>query len=67
MFGGSTAVSADSPFGQLDLSSDRCIPAFRDFADRIHAHGCALICQISHLGRRARPATPAALCGNRFP
>ncbi len=62
MFGGSTAVSADSPFGHLDLSNDRCIPAFRAFADRIHAQGCALICQISHLGRRARPST-----GNGLP
>lgn len=62
MFGGSTAVSADSPFGHLDLSNDRCIPVFRAFADRIHAQGCALICQISHLGRRARPST-----GNGLP
>ena len=62
MFGGSTAVSADSPFGHLDLSNDRCIPLFQAFADRIHAQGCALICQISHLGRRARPST-----GNGLP
>ena len=62
MFGGSTAVSADSPFGHLDLSTERCIPAFRQFSERIHAHGCALICQISHLGRRSRPST-----GNGLP
>lgn len=61
MFGGSTAVSADSPFGHLDLSSDRCIPAFRQFAERIHAHGCALVCQVTHLGRRARPAAGLGL------
>ncbi len=54
MFGGSSCVSADSPsvFGQLDVSGDRVIPYFQQFADRIHAHGAALLCQISHLGRR---------------
>ena len=54
MFGGSSAVSTDSPasFGQLDLSDDAIIPCFQEFAERIHAHGAALICQISHMGRR---------------
>ena len=54
MFGGSSTVSADAPSGHIDVSTDRCIAPFRHFADRIHAHGCALICQISHLGRRTR-------------
>jgi len=54
MFGGSSIVSADvtSIYGQIDVSSDRIIPHFRAFADRIHAHGAALMCQISHMGRR---------------
>ena len=54
MFGGSSCVSPDSPsvFGQLDVSGDRVIPHFERFAERIHAHDAALICQISHLGRR---------------
>ena len=54
MFGGSSAVSPDSPasFGQLNLSDDSVIPYFEEFAKRIHAHGTALICQISHMGRR---------------
>ena len=54
MFGGSASVAADSPsvFGQLDLSEDRIIPFFQEFADRIHPYDCALICQMSHLGRR---------------
>jgi len=54
MFGGSSIVSGDvtSIYGQIDVSNDRIIPHFRAFADRIHAHGAALMCQISHMGRR---------------
>jgi len=54
MFGGSSCVAADSPsvFGQLNISTDRVIPYFQEFAKRIHQHECALLCQISHLGRR---------------
>ena len=54
MIGGSSCVSPDSPsvFGQLDVSSDRMIPYFREFAERIHKEDCRIICQISHLGRR---------------
>ncbi len=54
MFGGSSCVGPDSPsvFGQLDVSSDRVIPYFEEFSSRIHQHGAALMCQISHLGRR---------------
>ena len=37
MIGGSSCVSPDSPsvFGQLDVSSDRIIPYFTEFAERI--------------------------------
>ena len=54
MFGGSSIVSGDvtSIYGQLDVSHDRIIPHFQAFAARIHAHGAALMCQISHMGRR---------------
>ena len=54
MFGGSSIVSGDvtSIYGQIDVSTDRVIPHFRAFATRIHAHGAALMCQISHMGRR---------------
>ncbi len=54
IFGGSSGVSTDGSLGHIDVSHDRCIAPFATFAQRIHAHGCALICQISHLGRRAR-------------
>jgi 2,4-dienoyl-CoA reductase-like NADH-dependent reductase (Old Yellow Enzyme family)/thioredoxin reductase len=57
MFGGSSNVAPDSPntFRQLHLGNDGCIPHLQRFADRIHAHGCAIMCQITHLGRRGDP------------
>ena len=57
MFGGSSSVAPDSLWvdGQLRLYHDRVIPYLQAFSERIHAHGAALMCQISHLGRRADP------------
>jgi 2,4-dienoyl-CoA reductase-like NADH-dependent reductase (Old Yellow Enzyme family)/thioredoxin reductase len=57
MFGGSSNVAPDSPntFRQLHLGNDGCIPHLQRFAERIHAHGCAIMCQITHLGRRGDP------------
>jgi 2,4-dienoyl-CoA reductase-like NADH-dependent reductase (Old Yellow Enzyme family) len=54
MFGGSAMVSRDSSWGggQVDLATDAVIPHLQAFAARIHRHGAALMCQISHLGRR---------------
>jgi len=54
MFGGSSNVAPDSPnvFRQLNVGDDRIVPYFRSFSDRVHAHGAALMCQITHLGRR---------------
>ena len=56
MFGGSTNVSRDSAntFGQLNASDDRVIPFFQEFADRVHKHGAALMCQLTHLGGRSQ-------------
>src|SRR5216684_4111526 len=55
MFGGSSMVSPDSSWGggQINASTDEIIPYFQSFSERIHRHGAALMCQISHLGRRA--------------
>lgn len=63
MFGGSARISADTSWGgrQLDFTSDNIIPVFRQFADRIHGHGAALMCQISHVGRRANATVGAWL------
>jgi 2,4-dienoyl-CoA reductase-like NADH-dependent reductase (Old Yellow Enzyme family)/thioredoxin reductase len=54
MFGGSTNVAPDSPpvFGQLYAGNDDIVPWFRQMADRMHAHGTALMVQLTHLGRR---------------
>ncbi len=54
MFGGSSNIAPDSPsiFRQLDVGSDKIIPYFQDFSERIHQHGTALMCQLTHLGRR---------------
>ncbi|MCP4878614.1 MAG: FAD-dependent oxidoreductase [Gammaproteobacteria bacterium] len=54
MFGGSSNVAPDSPsvFNQLRVDHDRVIPYLQDFSERIHRHGAALMCQITHLGRR---------------
>jgi 2,4-dienoyl-CoA reductase-like NADH-dependent reductase (Old Yellow Enzyme family) len=56
MFGGSSTVAPESPsaFGQIDISHDRIIPVLQQFSARIHAHGCALMVQITHMGRRTR-------------
>ncbi|MFK7943904.1 MAG: FAD-dependent oxidoreductase [Paracoccaceae bacterium] len=54
MFGGSSVISPDSAsqFGQLDCSNDGIIPHFQSFAERIHAEGAYLMCQVTHMGRR---------------
>jgi 2,4-dienoyl-CoA reductase-like NADH-dependent reductase (Old Yellow Enzyme family)/thioredoxin reductase len=57
MFGGSSNVAPDSPnvFRQLYVGDDACIPWLRQFSERMHRHGAALMCQITHLGRRGDP------------
>jgi 2,4-dienoyl-CoA reductase-like NADH-dependent reductase (Old Yellow Enzyme family) len=57
MFGGSSNVAPDSPntFRQLNVGTDAVIPYFQSFTERVHRHGAALMCQITHLGRRADP------------
>jgi 2,4-dienoyl-CoA reductase-like NADH-dependent reductase (Old Yellow Enzyme family) len=59
MFGGSSAVTQDSATatGVVNLTHDSIIPHFQQFAERIHQYDCALMCQITHLGRRANTRT----------
>lgn len=54
MFGGSANIAPDSPaaFGQIYVGDDDIIPYFQEMAERIHRHGAALMCQITHMGRR---------------
>jgi 2,4-dienoyl-CoA reductase-like NADH-dependent reductase (Old Yellow Enzyme family)/thioredoxin reductase len=63
MFGGSARISADTSWGgtQLDFTSDAIIPIFQEFSARIHRHGAAVMCQISHVGRRANATVGAWL------
>ena len=59
MIGGSAVVSPDSPpaFGNLLIWKDEIVPWFRQLADGVHRHGTALMCQITHLGRRTSSYT----------
>ena len=54
MFGGSSNIAPDSPsaFGQIWIGDDSIVPVLREFSERIHRHGCALMCQITHMGHR---------------
>lgn len=54
MVGGSTNISADSPsvFGQLYAGDDSIVPWFRKLTDGVHEYGAAIMCQITHMGRR---------------
>ena len=57
MFGGSSSVSPDSPaapWNQISVADDGVVPFFREFSNRIHAHGAALMVQLTHMGRRTR-------------
>lgn len=59
MIGGSAIVDRDSPpaFGNLHLWDDAIVPWLRQLADGVHAHGAAVMCQITHLGRRTSSTT----------
>ncbi len=59
MFGGSSYVAEDSTWksGQLNMSTDRIVPYLQSFSDRIHGEGCAIMIQLSHLGRRGEANT----------
>ena len=54
MFGGSSNIAPDSPsaFGQIYIGDDSIVPVLREFSERIHRHGCAIMCQITHMGHR---------------
>ncbi len=54
MIGGSAVVSRDSPpaFGNLLLYRDDIVPWLRRLADDVHDSGAAVMCQVTHLGRR---------------
>lgn len=55
MTAGSAVVSRDSPpvFGNILAYSDEVVPWLRKLADDCHEHGCAVMIQLTHLGRRS--------------
>jgi len=54
MTAGSAVVSSDSPpsFGNLHAYKDEIVPWLGELTDDCHAHGCAVMIQLTHLGRR---------------
>ncbi len=54
MIGGSAVISPDSPpsFGNLLLYADEIVPWLRRLTDDVHEAGAAVMCQVTHLGRR---------------
>ena len=54
MIGGSAVVAPDSPqaFGNILLYRDEVVRWLGELADDVHAHGAAVMIQITHLGRR---------------
>ncbi|KQT69679.1 MULTISPECIES: NADH:flavin oxidoreductase [unclassified Aureimonas] len=54
MTAGSAIVSPDSPpaFGNLHAYKDEIVPHMKRLADECHDEGCAVMIQITHLGRR---------------
>ena len=54
MIGGSSVVAPDSPqaFGNILLYKDEVVRWLKELADDVHAHGAAVMIQLTHLGRR---------------
>ena len=63
MFGGSSNVDIDSPsvFQQLNVGVDEVIPHLQALSRRVHDQGAAIMCQITHLGRRGESNKGAML------
>ena len=54
MIGGSAVVSPDSPpaFGNMLLYKDEIVPWLARLTEDVHEAGAAVMCQVTHLGRR---------------
>ncbi|OIQ28910.1 MAG: N-methylproline demethylase [Alphaproteobacteria bacterium MedPE-SWcel] len=54
MTAGSASVSKDSPpvFNNILAYKDEVVPWIRNLTDGCHEHGCAVMIQLTHLGRR---------------
>ena len=54
--GGSSPVSRDSPakwWQSINLANDDAIPHLAKLADAMHKHGCKIMIQATHMGRRS--------------
>ncbi len=56
MTAGSAVVSRDSPpvFGNILAYKDEVVGWMKKLTDECHEHGCAVMIQLTHLGRRSR-------------
>ncbi len=56
MTAGSAVVARDSPpsFNNILAWKDEVVPWVRQLTDALHGHGCAVMIQLTHLGRRTR-------------
>ena len=54
MIGGSSNVSVDSAslWGQLNFGTEAIVEPLAAMVERIHQHGAAVMCQLTHMGRR---------------
>ena len=54
MTAGSALVAEDSPpaFGNLHAYDDSIVPWIRELVDAVHEHDCAVMIQLTHLGRQ---------------
>lgn len=54
MTAGSASISKDSPpiFNNILAYKDEVVPWMRQLTDSCHEHGCAVMIQLTHLGRR---------------
>ena len=56
MTAGSAVVSRDSPpaFNNILAYRDEVVPWMKELVEECHEHGCAVMIQLTHLGRRTR-------------
>src|SRR5262245_64859111 len=57
IIGGSTSVHPSSPSSAWNMIAnhdDSIVPAYRAIADTVHRQDCAIMSQLTHLGRRAQ-------------
>lgn len=54
MIGGSAVIDRDSPqlFGNIQMHKDEVVKWLKELADDVHAHGAAVMIQLTHMGSR---------------